>query len=106
MRVRMNTRKGSKRTPLTIFRINTYTASATVDSKALAETLSRLDATLTKNTGGEGPPENVRLAGVESNFFHRALRFVILHAGIPNENAGLDSRHPHADSMTDTQHVG
>jgi len=54
MRVRLNTRKGSKRPPLTIFRINTYAASATVDSKELAETLSRLDATLTKNTGEGG----------------------------------------------------
>src|SRR5438477_10938339 len=105
MRVRMNTRKGSKRTPLTIFRINTYTASVTVDSKELAETLSRLDATLTKNTGGGGPLENVRLAGVESNFLHRGLRFGILHEGIPNETAAVVFRHQHGDAQINAQHV-
>src|SRR5205823_8009536 len=105
MRVRMNTRKGFKRAPLTIFRINTYTPSASVDSKELEETLSRLDATLTKNTGGRGPLENVRLAGVESNFLHRGLRFGILHEGIPNEAAAVVFRHQHSDAKIDAQHI-
>src|SRR5437588_4646410 len=105
MRVRMHTCKGSKRTPLTIFRINTYTASATVDSKELAETLSRLDATLTKKHAERGPLENVRLAAVKSDFLHRGLRFGILHDGIPNETASMVFRHQHGDAQIDPKDV-
>jgi hypothetical protein len=37
---------------LNFFRINTYIRLASVDFKGLAEMLSPLDATLTKNRGG------------------------------------------------------
>src|SRR6266849_3967500 len=37
--------------PITTFRINTYGSAASVDSKAVTETLSLLDATLRKNRG-------------------------------------------------------
>jgi ribonuclease D len=48
--------KVQQQTPLTLFRINSYASvpKRSVDSKALTETLSPLDATLTKNQG-RGP---------------------------------------------------
>src|SRR5438552_17871846 len=57
-----------------------------------------------KNTE-RGPLENVRLAGVESNFLHRGLRFGILHEGIPNETAAVVFRHQHGDAKIDPKHV-
>src|SRR5438874_9781295 len=57
-----------------------------------------------KNTE-RGPLENVRLAGVDSNFLHRGLRFGILHEGIPNETAAVVFRHQHGDAQINAQHV-
>jgi hypothetical protein len=42
----------SEEGPLTIFRINTYGFLVSGDNKRLTETLTPLDATLTKNIGG------------------------------------------------------